>query len=334
MKGTNTKIALIAGNAPSLASIDYQRLPSQASYDVFRCNQFYFEEEYYLGKEIKYAFANPPVLFEQSYTYKTLHYKQEYNIQNIVASTFNLSYMDSLYSAHKEIFSDIITGSCVLENIQEFFTSIRYNEIYHNERITSGVYMCAFAVALGYTELYLAGIDLYSGDAYAFDILKPNLTTLLPHFSLKPDDFHTAQTDIQALEFLAKTYNVKIYSICPSSPLSQHIPLAKPNLESNAKALKKSKAQDCIKDLLLPQENAYEKFHYPNHPLDFNNYASPLRNNNFYKFCRDVIKFPKQLARYYKGKIVSHRQKCAKIANTNNTNGGGQVASALNTIYT
>ncbi|WP_066388763.1 alpha-2,3-sialyltransferase [Helicobacter himalayensis] len=324
MKGTDTKIALIAGNAPSLASIDYQRLPSQASYDVFRCNQFYFEEEYYLGKEIKYVFATPPVLFEQNYTYKTLHYKQEYNIQNIVASTFNLSHMDSLYYTHKEIFSDIINGSCVLENIQEFFTFIRYSEIYHNRRITSGVYMCAFAVALGYTELYLAGIDLYSNKGgYAFNILKPNLTALLPWFSLKPADFHTAQTDIQALEFLAKTYNVKIYSICPSSPLSQHIPLAKPNLESNAKVLKKPKAQDCIKDLLLPQGNAYEKFHYPNHPLDFNNYASHLRNNNFYKFCRDVIKFPKQLAWYMKGKIVSHRQKRAKIASTNNTMGGG-----------
>lgn len=44
---------IIAGNGPSLQSINYQRLPKK--YDIFRYNQFYFEDKYYLGK-IKKSF--------------------------------------------------------------------------------------------------------------------------------------------------------------------------------------------------------------------------------------------------------------------------------------
>ncbi|EAI2324729.1 alpha-2,3-sialyltransferase, partial [Campylobacter coli] len=55
MKNNNQeKNVLIAGNGPSLKEIDYRRLPDK--YDVFRCNQFYFEEKYYLGKNIKSVF--------------------------------------------------------------------------------------------------------------------------------------------------------------------------------------------------------------------------------------------------------------------------------------
>ena len=92
----SNKYAIVAGSGPSLKEIDYTRLPPPPvvdnvsfdinNYDIFRCNQFYFEDKYYLGKKIKFAFANPNVLFEQSYTYKALIYTQEYKIDNIVVS--------------------------------------------------------------------------------------------------------------------------------------------------------------------------------------------------------------------------------------------------------
>lgn len=44
------KHAVVAGNAPSLAKINYSRLPLE--FDAFRCNQFYFEDKYYLGKDL------------------------------------------------------------------------------------------------------------------------------------------------------------------------------------------------------------------------------------------------------------------------------------------
>ncbi|EFP3399602.1 alpha-2,3 sialyltransferase, partial [Campylobacter jejuni] len=43
--------ALVCGNGPSLKNIDYKRLPKQ--FDVFRCNQFYFEDRYFVGKDVK-----------------------------------------------------------------------------------------------------------------------------------------------------------------------------------------------------------------------------------------------------------------------------------------
>lgn len=78
------KSAVVAGNGPSLAEIDYSLLPDD--YDVFRCNQFYFEDKYFLGKKVKYAFLNFSVILEQYFTYKTLDTNNEYSIENIVIS--------------------------------------------------------------------------------------------------------------------------------------------------------------------------------------------------------------------------------------------------------
>ena len=49
-----SKSVIIAGNGTSLKSIDYSLLPKD--YDIFRCNQFYFEDHYFLGKKIKRYF--------------------------------------------------------------------------------------------------------------------------------------------------------------------------------------------------------------------------------------------------------------------------------------
>lgn len=49
-----SKAVLIAGNGPSLGQIDYNRLPKE--FDIFRCNQFYLEEEYFVGKKLRQLF--------------------------------------------------------------------------------------------------------------------------------------------------------------------------------------------------------------------------------------------------------------------------------------
>ncbi|HED6100973.1 TPA: alpha-2,3-sialyltransferase, partial [Campylobacter jejuni] len=89
----NMQNIIIAGNGPSLKNINYKRLPRE--YDVFRCNQFYFEDKYYLGKKIKAVFFNPGVFLQQYHTAKQLILKNEYEIKNIFCSTFNLSFIES-----------------------------------------------------------------------------------------------------------------------------------------------------------------------------------------------------------------------------------------------
>ena len=180
------------------------------------------------------------MLFEQCYTYKTLLYKNEYEIENIVVSDFNLSCADSFYLKYLQVFDETLRGSRFISKLKDFYTFVRYNELYHNKRITSGIYMCAFAVALGYKEIYITGIDLYSAkEAYAFQAKKPDLLKILPNFNSIPDSCHTKEIDIKALSFLAKHYDIKFYSISPNSPINEHIQLA--NSKNNTTFIIKEK---------------------------------------------------------------------------------------------
>ena len=344
-KGQNN-MCVVAGNAPSLAEIDYNRLP--LDYDVFRCNQFYFEDKYYLGKKVKFAFANPFVLFEQCYTYKTLLYKNEYEIENIVVSDFNLSCADSFYLKYLQVFDETLRGSRFISKLKDFYTFVRYNELYHNKRITSGIYMCAFAVALGYKEIYITGIDLYSAkEAYAFQAKKPDLLKILPNFNSIPDSCHTKEIDIKALEFLAKHYDIKFYSISPNSPINEHIQLA--NSKNNTTFIVKEKTRDSIKDMLIPSIEAYENL---NHGIDsmlhynhvevqdkisqqeaiqavwheIDKYKKPLRNNAVYRLFSDIIKLPKDISKYIKGSKLRKKLKEKSIR------GGGGTHSIIGYI--
>lgn len=354
------KYAIVAGNGPSLAEIDYTRLhiptnlPANCDfsdileyYDIFRCNQFYFEDKYYLGKNIKLAFAISPNLFEQSYTYKTLNYTNQYNILNIGVSDFNLTCMDSVYHKHLDIFDDIITGSIYLSKLKAFYSFMRYNEIYKNKRITSGIYMCAFATALGYKEIYIAGIDLYKAkEAYAFDTLKPNLLKVLPNFGLKPGDFHTQETDIMSLKFLEDNYDVKFYTLCPNSPIAEYIPLA--DKANNKAFIPIQKQEDSIRDMLIPESFAYDMLKY--YEITINKeklilkltqqtpfddacqttqklYREPIEKNMIYRIFKDIVRLPKDIAFYIKGKRLAKRNTEVKSKllqqNIKNNHGGG-----------
>ena len=239
-------------------------------------------------------------MFEQIYTLRSIHYKGEYEIDNIVASVFGLRYLDSKFQTHKDAFKEIIHGADVIQHLREFFTLITHNDLYHNKRITSGVYMCAFAIALGYTEIYLAGIDLYStGSTYAFNTHQPNLLKIVPQTLVS--EVHSLETDLGALELLAKHYGAKFYSLCPSSPISKHIPLAPVRADSSPQdweQVKKSKPKDATRDMLIPPTSAYKRFYYGSADAPFN----PLRQNILYRLVRDILRFPSQTKHYIRAK--------------------------------
>ncbi len=272
---------------------------------------------------MNFAFANPSVLFEQSYTYKTLTYTQEYKIDNIVVSNFNFTHTDSLYFKYLRIFDTIVCGSEQLSILKDFYDFIRYNEIYYdNRRITSGIYMCAFAVALGYKEIYIAGIDLYSSkEAYAFDTMQKNLLTIVPDFSTTPSGCHAKEIDIEALYFLEKHYGVKFYSMCPNSPINEYIPLAPK--QNNAAFQVGERKKDSIRDMLIPSVTAYQRlnhsieFELQHNPLDhtkekrqeIQRYKQTLRDNSIYKLYRDIIRLPKAICHYIKGSMLNKKLK-------------------------
>lgn len=174
---------IIAGNGPSLKEIDYLKLPDD--FDVFRCNQFYFEDKYYLGKKCKAVFYNPSLFFEQYYTLKHLIANQEYETELIICSNFNQAHLESenFRKSFYDYFPDAYLGCDFFKQLKEFDAYFKFHEIYLNQRITSGIYMCAVAIALGYKEIYLTGIDFYqNGSSYAFDTKQENLLKLAPNF--------------------------------------------------------------------------------------------------------------------------------------------------------
>ncbi|MBZ7951007.1 alpha-2,3-sialyltransferase [Campylobacter sp. LH-2024] len=292
--------AVICGNGPSLKEIDYKRLPKE--YDVFRCNQFYFENKYYLGKNIKYAFFNSFVFFEQYYTAKKLIENNEYNIENIVCSTFNLPLIDGkkFIKLFPNYFCDCILGHELLYNIKDFLAFMLYNEIYESKRMTSGIYMCAIAISLGYKNIYLSGIDFYEDNSYAFEHKKNNLLKLLPKFKNQNSvsEFHSKEFDLQTLAFLKEKYGAHFYSLNENSTLAKYIDLAPIN--GNHFSIE-NKPNNYISDILCPdpihREAIYSKKPKPK-----------LKQNIYYKLFKDFFKLPSDIKHYIKEKYANKDQ--------------------------
>ncbi len=222
------KPIVIAGNGPSLAQIDYRRLP--ADFDVFRCNQFYFEDKYFLGKKVTGAFLNPYPLAKQFYTYHLLQEKAEYDIQNIyyVSHTLHDEYEKGRRLA--EDFPSVKNCSQYLQALPRFHAYERFLGFYHQKKFTSVIWMLITALAQGYKQIYLVGLDFYQGGShdYAFNIYKPHLINAMPNFADKKfkDRNHNKETDVQGLKMALEMPGVTIYSLSKKSPVNEYLPLA------------------------------------------------------------------------------------------------------------
>lgn len=288
---------IIAGNGPSLKEIDCSKLPN--NFDVFRCNQFYFEDKYYLGKKCKAVFYNPSLFFEQYYTLKHLIANQEYETELIICSNFNQAHLENeiFRKSFYDYFPDAYLGYDFFKQLKEFDAYFKFHEIYLNQRITSGIYMCAVAIALGYKDIYLTGIDFYqNGSSYAFDTKQKNLLKLVPNFKNDNSQYigHNKNTDIKALEFLEKTYKINLYCLNPNTSLANFIEIA-PSLNSRFIAQEKN---NYTKDILIPPKEAYEKF-----SKNINFKKSKIKENIYFKIIKDLIRLPSDIKHYIKDNL-------------------------------
>ncbi len=148
------KPIVIAGNGPSLAQIDYRRLPSD--FDVFRCNQFYFEDKYFLGKKVTGAFFNPNVAKEQYFNFKILQERKEYIIeQKYLLSPVPDAEAELNLPGAKNMFY-------LLQTLPQFHELQKFLSFYFQKKFTATIYMLITALALGYQEIYLVGLDFYA----------------------------------------------------------------------------------------------------------------------------------------------------------------------------
>ena len=149
------KPIVVAGNGPSLANIDYRRLP--AEFDVFRCNQFYFEEKYYLGRHITGVFFPHWMMPRQYYHIRTLEERGEYTFDDMF-------YFSQRPDPEAEFdWPRVKSALPYLMAVPEFYELSRFLAVYYTKIVTSGFNMIFVALAMGYKEIYLTGLDLYEG---------------------------------------------------------------------------------------------------------------------------------------------------------------------------
>ncbi|HHF4042691.1 alpha-2,3-sialyltransferase [Haemophilus influenzae] len=293
-----SKSVIIAGNGTSLKSIDYSLLPKD--YDVFRCNQFYFEDHYFLGKKIKKVFFNYSVIFEQYYTFLQLIKNNEYEYADIILSSF-LNLGHSELKKIQSLLPQIDLGHNYLKKLRAFDTHLQYHELYEDKRITSGVYMCAVATAMGYKDLYLTGIDFYQekGNPYAFHHQKENIIKLLPSFSQSKSqsNIHSMEYDLSALHFLQKHYGINIYCISPESPLCNYFPLS---LLNNPITFLPEEKKNYTQDILIPPESVYKKIGI---------YSKPrIYQNLIFRLIWDILRLPNDIKHALKAKKMRLRK--------------------------
>ena len=147
------KPIVIAGNGPSLAQIDYRRLP--ADFDVFRCNQFYFEDKYFLGRRVTGAFLNPSVAKNQYFTLRMLHDRGEYDIQEKYCACLSATWEG------EEDFPTVKNTFFFLQSMPQFHELQKFLWVYYKQSFTSTINMLITALAMGYREIYLVGLDFY-----------------------------------------------------------------------------------------------------------------------------------------------------------------------------
>ena len=182
--------------------------------------------------------------------------------------------------------------------------------------------MCAFAACLGYNEIYIAGIDFYkTTSTHAFGVRTPNNLKKNPNFG-PPSLVHSLEMDIKCLEFLAKNYNIKFYSICPNSPLSNYIPLVKSN--NSIAFIPEYKPKDYINDIILPDKCTYDKILKEYKPKSYNQlspykqhhpqnqvkiYKQKLKSNLMFLAFKDIWRLPSDIFYYIKGRVLQRKIK-------------------------
>lgn len=280
------KACIIAGNAPSLAGIDYARLPE--GLEIFRCNQFYLEDKYYLGKRVDGYFLRGGLFLENYYTMMCLESSGQYQVGSVFADSKSYDLFET-QKKFEEFFPKVgIIEECARE-LDKFYEFMQMRALFYANYPTMGVMMCACAIGMGYREIYIAGMDFYQEgvNTYVFGNEQQNLNALMPGFKTRgfntDSSWHNKSMDLMCLELLQKEYHVKFYALCPDSVLSNHIPLA-PVLRNKPYDIE-PKPEDAIRDILIPPSKHYKRVRH-------------FRDNLWMRVFRDLKRLGRDIKEY------------------------------------
>lgn len=292
---------IVGGNGPSLRDSNLNLI--QSPYHVYRCNQFYFEDKYFLGKNIETVTFNPEVFFEQYYTLGKIRLKKEYHINKVYSSRMfwgsqrlypPIGHFQKLYPEVTEIHEEFLKT----KKSREILSYIKYEDLYHSRRVTSGVLLLFLGAVNGYKRIFLTGIDFYESQEYAFDHKKTQILQLMPNFqgNLR-SNIHSKQVDLQFIEIIKDTFDLEIYSLSPTSPMNKIFPM--PNHKNFIQIYEPEiKPEGFIGDILIPEiENPFNTFWSSNPKI-----IQTISSMNIYKrLVYDFLKiFKKLLFLFYK----------------------------------
>ncbi len=261
---------IVAGGGPSLAKIDYNRIPQDVK--IFRVNSFYFEDIYYLGKNVDFYMATSGWFDSMYFTLLNLIKRKEYNFDKMY--TYEVGeILDNDMETFIEDYPFMINALPLLKQNKLFYANMfLYTKYYHKKFYNSGIISLFLAYELGFRKFYITGYDFYNSEDYPWDssakteMLKGRFSArsffssdnyLKKSQNYSPFTAHPLEMQIEALELLKTMPDIELYSISSNSTINKYIPLApvldKPNM------LKEDKSEDSIKDWLPLPENFIRK---------------------------------------------------------------------------
>ncbi len=293
---TNTSV-VIAGNGPSLKDIDYRRLPKE--FDTFRCNQFYFEDKYYLGKHVTKAFFGGFYHIELNTSYAVLESKKEYTIDDRYFAFISVKGSRRIFE-----YMSCLKFACDIYYVNPKIAKfIDCNRLMRETIPTSGIFMIFTALAMGYKEIYLTGIDFYQGkDRYMYEE-KGLLSTFHP-FDKSKKGGHSLEFEYECMDFIKTFTDVNIYAISPESALSELFPLA-PEQNDNP-YIPEDKPEGYLRDIVEPAlraRNVKGKLQSIFRKNGLNKEWDYLENSATAKVIFDLIKIPYVVFKLFKKMI-------------------------------
>lgn len=259
-----TRPILIVGNGPSLASIDYDRYPHNPL--IVRINNFFFEDKYYVGNHVDFVLC-------------ATHHKQRLlayyiTLQRVIAQRDYIFSDSACIATPYEIESYKSKNPYYpIINLQELLSLVPYVCAMHSglyirdflpsTHPTTGMSALMSMVLLGFTTIYIAGIDFYSGNgadsSYVYQMQsKINMrkqylenVELYTNNKCRDNECHSLNFDLECLRWCQEKTNNRIYSLCSTSDITNSvIPLASKRGGGDTSYIPEIKAEHTLQDYL------------------------------------------------------------------------------------
>jgi len=155
---------LVAGNGPSIESVDFRRLPKDVK--IMRMTAYYCEDAYYVGKNVDYYVEYGIHLKDFYFTLHHLNERGEYNINKngIYITVTNVD----------DNFPTVKAATPIIHSNKAIAEFRLFHQFYYRQYLTTGITSIGLAACLGFKNIYLAGFDFYSDPdkMYPFELSK------------------------------------------------------------------------------------------------------------------------------------------------------------------